>query len=457
MLRLAAGAAGVGTVGSLLAACGAAAPAASPAGGAAAPAQQSGEVTISMLGWGSVQEKENVERNLQTFQSENPGITVDWLHTPQDYETKLKTMLAGGTPPDLFWTGNMLDYVVRDQVLDITDYMQADPVLSKPDYFIQPQESDRATLDGRWYGIGSCYVIHHLYYNADMLAAAGVAPPSTDAAQAWTWDEFVEIARQLTIDSAGKHPGESGFDVNNVQQWGVSWATWNLPRDVLVLSNGGVAFTKDGTSQLGDPAAVEAFQALADLANTHQVAPQAANLEQLGMNASQMMASGKLAMLADGSWAVQDIALLGFKFGCGVLPKLKTAVTEAQAHMHVISKNTKNPDAAWKLLAFLSSDAYQRDLCKAGLWLPSHTSLLTEEGLSSWITEGVHPEGYRQIATDYLANHSQIYHYPAGFGEANQLLTTALDPVWIGQAAAADVVTPELAAQMSEALKKAQG
>ena len=58
-----------------------------------------------------------------------------------------------------------------------------------------------------------------------------------------------------------------------------------------------------------------------------------------------------MAILIDGSWLLQDIAKQTFKYGAGVLPKMKTAVTEAQAHMHMIHKDTKHPDEAWKLLA----------------------------------------------------------------------------------------------------------
>src|SRR5262245_16876418 len=114
---------GLGAAGaSLLAACGAApaapaantpaAPAAStqPTATPAAPAQSSSEpVTISMMGWGSILEKENVQKGLDLFQSQNPNIKVNWLHTPDDYDTKLKTMLAGGTPPDVFWGSNMAE------------------------------------------------------------------------------------------------------------------------------------------------------------------------------------------------------------------------------------------------------------------------------------------------------------------------------------------------------------
>jgi multiple sugar transport system substrate-binding protein len=73
-------------------------------------------------------------------------------------------------------------------------------------------------------------------------------------------------------------------------------------------------------------------------------------------------------------------------------------------------------------------------LIKAGLWLPSHNSLLTEEGIGKWLTPGVHPDGYKQIATDYLGKAARNYFYPAGHSEANQIITTALDAVWVGKA-----------------------
>ena len=409
-----------------------------------------------MMGWGSPLEKENVDKGLQLFQSKNPDIKVTWLHTPEDYETKLKTALGGGTPPDVFWSSNMADYAARGVLLDITDRLKQDPVIGKADYFLEPQETERTTLNGKRYGIGSCWVMHHLYYNVDMLQKAGVTPPPTDSTQAWTWDQFLENARKLTLDASGKHPGESGFDASNVQQFGVSFTpTLSVQRDQMVYSNNGEAYTKEPQCRLGEPAATEAIQTLADLANKHQVAPQSAQQQQLGMSSAQMMSSGKLAILADGSWALQDISKLGFKFGCGVMPKLKTAVTEAQAHIHVISKDTKNPDAAWKLLAFLSSDDYQRGLLQAGLWLPSHTSLLTKEALATWITPGVHPDGYQQLVTDYLAKHSKNYFYPAGWSEADKIVSSALDTVWIGQSTAAEALKPDVITQANDVLQKA--
>jgi multiple sugar transport system substrate-binding protein len=416
-------------------------------------------VKISMMGWGSPLEKDNVEKGLQKFHELNPDIEVEWIHVPgtaADYLTKIKTALAGGTPPDLFWGSNLADYVARGVTMDVTDRLQQDPVLGAPDYFIQPQESDRASINGKWYGIGSCWVIHHLYYNAELLDKAGVEPPSTDPAKAWTWDQYLDNARKLTLDSSGKHPDQDGFDANDVQQWGTSWGTWFLPRDVLSYSNGGEAFTNDYTCHLGEQPAVEAIQAHADLFNKHHVAPQAATITQLGMSEWQMLASGKLALLADGSWALQDISKLNFSFGCGVLPMLKQSVTEAQAHVHMIDKDTDQPDASWKLLSFLASDDYQLGLCQAGLWLPSHPSLLTADGLAKWITPGVHPEGYQQLVTDYLLKSSKNYFYPAGFDEADTLITAALDPVWIGDQTAEQALTSGVIDDVNKVLQESK-
>lgn len=445
---------GLGAGAALLAACGGASNSGGSApqsgGDTAAPAQTGGTVTISMMGWGSILEKDNVQAGLNLFEERNPGIKVNWMHTPEEYETKLKTMLAGGTPPDVFWTGNMADYVARDVVLDITDRVKNDPEIGKPDYFIQPQEEERAVINGKWYGIGSCWVMPHIYYNTEMFEEAGIQPPSSDPTQAWTWEQFIEIATQLTIDANGKHPNESDFDENNVTQWGVYWPTWSQMRDLGAFSNGGESYTKDYKVKLNSPEAMQGVQNIADLSKVHKVAMRAAALEQLGLNGMQMLASKRLAILVDGSWALQDLAKMDFKFGTGVLPKMKEAVTVAQAHMHVIYKNTKHPEEAWKLLAFLSSDDYQLGLLKVGLWLPSHTSLMTEEGFSKWITPGVHPEGYKQLATDYLGKHARNYFYPAGFGEAEQIISSALDPVWIGEK------TVEEALAESDAIAKAE-
>ena len=64
-----------------------------------------------------------------------------------------------------------------------------------------------------------------LYYNKDLLKEAGVEFPTTDADNPWTWTEFVENAKKLTTDGSGKHPGDDGFDTDNVSVYGTMMPT----------------------------------------------------------------------------------------------------------------------------------------------------------------------------------------------------------------------------------------
>jgi ABC-type glycerol-3-phosphate transport system substrate-binding protein len=68
---------------------------------------------ISMMGWGSPLEKENVDKGLQVFEGENPDITVEWIHIPDaaDQQVALKTAIAGGNAPDVFWSTPFRDFV----------------------------------------------------------------------------------------------------------------------------------------------------------------------------------------------------------------------------------------------------------------------------------------------------------------------------------------------------------
>ncbi|MEZ4505033.1 MAG: sugar ABC transporter substrate-binding protein [Thermomicrobiales bacterium] len=415
-----------------------------------AAAQES--VEISMMGWGSPLEQENVEKGLQVFQQANPDISVEWIHVPDEYDTKLKTAIAGNTAPDVFWATNLQDFVAIGAVKDITELVSSDPILGAPDYFLQPQETERATVNGKWFGIGSCWVAPHIYYNTDLLAEAGVDPPSSDPAQAWTWDQFLEAGRLLTLDSEGRHPGDEGFDINNVRQWGVSWPTYFIALSAAIYSNGGYTYGTDYTSGWGMPESVAAIQQVADLQLVHQIAPVPAAFEQMGMDAWTALATGNVAIIIDGSWALQDISKLDFAFGCGVLPVLAEPATVMLAHCHVISADTDQPEASWSLLQYLSSNEYQLGLCQAGLWLPSHTSLLSEEGQAEWLTPDVHPEGYGQIASDYVLNYGKALFYPAGYTESDQLLQAALDPVWIGEQTAQEALVDSGVADQVSAL-----
>ncbi len=456
---------GISLAATVLAAC---APPAAPQPAAApavkeevAPAAK--EVTISFMGWGGPEEDEGVRAAIKVFQEENPSIKVTWLHTPENYSEKLLAMIAAGTPPDTAFIRNQefMTYAHEGMLLDITEKLKADLVIGKPGYFIEPQETERSTYKGRWYGIGSCWTASHLYLNADIFEEAGIEPPSNDPDEAWDWAHFLEVARQLTVDVNGKHPGENGFDPENVDRWAIYWDTWWMHLNAAIQSNEGQYIDREsGLLALDQPAATEALQSIADLVLVHHVMPQSRVFQELGMSNTQMLENRKLAMAVDGSWALAWMHKIQATLGTAVLPKMKRPATGMQAHLHSILKATKYPEESWMWIRFLATEFYQLIFLRMGLWLPSQTALMTEEGLKKWMTtrtsptEGVHPPGYELIVTEYVPKYGHVLYQPPGYQKVESILNPAFDAIWIGDKTAEEAmkeVVPEANAIFEEA------
>jgi multiple sugar transport system substrate-binding protein len=260
-------------------------------------------------------------------------------------------------------------------------------------------------------------------------AVSGSSPP-TDARCKW------------------QSSGDSGFDVENVKQWGVHWPTWWIPVHSVIASNGGTwSDPETELLTLDQPTAVEAIQAIADLVLVHQVMPQTAVFEGMGMTNTQMLDTGQLAMAIDGSWALAWMHKIEATLGTAALPGLKEPATNMQAHLHSALASSPEPEAAWQWVRFLSTPFYQTQFCKIGLWLPSQSALMTDEGLTKWLTEGVHPTDYEKIATEFLPRFGHVLYQSAGWPKADAIITPALDAVWVGDKTAEEA--------MAEAVPKA--
>lgn len=309
-------------------------------------------------------------------------------------------------------------------------------------------------INGRWYGIGSTWVAHHIYYNADIFEAAGITPPGFQDDEIWEWEEFLDICNELTLDSAGRHPNDDGFDSDNVQQYAIDWPMgWWMPLTAAVFSNGGEIFNEDGLIALDSPEAMEAMQRVADLIFVHHVAPRSSSMESLGMNNTQMIDTGRLAMGIDGSWALSwmNPTLLSVNMGTGALPKMVKPATALQAHFHSVLSSTEHPEEAWEWVRFLATPFYQEHFSKIGLWTPNQSAMLTDEGLEGWITEGIHPANYAEWATDYLPAHGVAVSLPAGWIEANNdYIQPAIDAIANGEQAVD--VFPDAVASANEVL-----
>jgi multiple sugar transport system substrate-binding protein len=378
-----------------------------------------GTVTLQFMGWeASPLETDSVKKGLASFMKQHPNIKVEYQAVPgAQYPQKLLTMLAGNAAPDVFFLGatEYRAFQKRDVLLDLTSMFESEMSL---DDFV-PSSAEIMNIDGKIFGVSSCIVSPVLYYNKDVFDKAELAYPPSDPANAWTWEEFRDAAKKLTVKDGDKVTQYGAFGLENFYM-----------TTAEIISNGGALFNDDYTKMaLNSPEANEVLQSILDLRVNDGSSPTAKTLESVGMKANQMLQTGKVAMVVDGSWALQELASMGFPVGVAALPKFNDAKTHGQAHVHAAAAKTKHPQEAWELLKFLSSEEYQVANVNAGLWMPNRKSLYTEEGIAKWYNDKVHPEGFKELIP-YFEN-AEAYPFPLiTQNKVNDIITEETDKLW---------------------------
>jgi multiple sugar transport system substrate-binding protein len=409
-----------------------------------APASaQSAELLFTY--WGSPQEKAAVESMVADFMAQHPDIRVRAQHIPNtSYAEKMSTMLASGDPPDvayLFET-QALPWAQEGRLMDLSAYFQSDPEASS-----RLENTYYNYGDGKTLGTNTAGETMVMYYNKALFDEVGLEYPPSRAEEAWTWDEFVEVAKKLTKDGNGNDATSPDFDPNNIQTYGISFAQWWGGYLPFVLSNGGGLANEEGTEfTLDQPEAVEALQKMQDLIYVHHVAPtptQAAAFP----SADIMMQTGKVAMTIDGHWKVLDFSQLpGLNWSVGVLPYFKEPVTVMLGAPTVIFASTEYPDAAFEFYKFHNNPEYV-DLFRKGLWMPLQKEYYTDEAkMNAWLNgqEGVYPPEAKDVFVDYTLNHTPYQPPTYWLKNYAQIESEAINPamelLWSGKATAQEAM-----------------
>lgn len=178
-----------------------------------------------------------------------------------------------------------------------------------------------------------------LYYNMDMLDAAGVTPPGAD--ERWTWDQLAEAARTLTDG------GVFGFQF---EQYNRIYQLQPLPQ-----GKGAPVIGEDGLTVKGivdSPEWVEAFSWFSDLHNEWKVAPQG-NIE-----VEDLFINEQLAMCVRGPWAIKSLteADLPFAWRAAPHPYWGGEIYVPTDSWHLgVNPNSANPEAAASFVQWASS------------------------------------------------------------------------------------------------------
>ncbi|GAI19981.1 unnamed protein product, partial [marine sediment metagenome] len=274
------------------------------------------------------------------FEKEYPDIKVKLMFVAGgQYFDKLLTMIAGGTPPDVFAFHETfkLDYPTRGIVLNLQPLMERDNFDLDKYYDISV---DPFKYKGDLYGLpwGGTMTLVTTFYNMNLFDEAGVSYPD----ETWTWDTFLDSAKKITKEVKGRTT-QWGFCSDKGLPW---WTNF-------VWQNEGSIFNKEGTKcTLDEPAAYEALQWYADLANKHGVSPKPSYSADMG-GMMQMFTTGKVAMVNGAPWMVPTFKTIkDFEWDVAVPPKGKTRACLVCGSGFAISPDSKYIDASWEFLKF---------------------------------------------------------------------------------------------------------
>lgn len=159
------------------------------------------------------------------FEKKYPNITLQITNIPEkQYTTKLQTAFAAGDPPDLafIYDRKFLKAGEFTPVDDVVNKFHIDTSAYNPGILGGQNDAnaeDACTFGGHIYCLGSYTGMSVLFYNRDMLKAAGIPIPSPT--EPWTVDQYAQYACKLTHANVGARWGAAQGDP-------ITWGPWEM-------------------------------------------------------------------------------------------------------------------------------------------------------------------------------------------------------------------------------------
>lgn len=278
------------------------------------------------------------------------------------YQDVLRTEIASGTAPDVFWIPgtDIADFATRGLIMDLRDLAEGSEQYAGDNaYYPGPMEfltydPDSGQSGQALWGLPRDVSTFALYLNLDLINEAGADDPRELAeAGEWNWDTFYEVGQQV----AGIDDQVKGYAMNN---WWANYGYW-------INSAGGSFYNDDRTAcALDSEAAVQGLEFMKRLYDEGIAVP-------YGEDGEPPFLAGQVGMFMNGRWATPGTrAGADFEWDVVKLPDGPGGPSNWLFWgAYVVNAKTEHPDEAFRLVTELTSPEIQQQIAELGANIPS--------------------------------------------------------------------------------------
>lgn len=315
--------------------------------------------------WGLWEDESLFKPVIDEYKKIKPDVTINYsFQSSQNYRTRTQTKISAGEGPDIYminnaWTPMFLKSasitpapkeaftpqefsqtfypVVRD---DFTSYLTLKAQIDQTPGIADKNKAlaEQFNTQGKIYAIPRGIDGLALYYNVDILNAAGIEVPKS-------WNEFRDASFRLTVadqNSVIKTAGAAIGTTGNVDHWS----------DIL-----GLLFLQQPGAKIdspGDQNGADILKFYTDFAKVSKNRVWDNTFEP----STQAFASGKVAFYFAPSWRSHELRQINPSLNFKIAPTPQLAgknVAWANYWGYTVSSKSRFPKESWEFLKFLTS------------------------------------------------------------------------------------------------------
>jgi len=339
------------------------------ASGAQARPQRAQATTITLSGWSAGKTEDDLlQQIVDDFNSTHPNIHVDYSVINGDYATAMTARFAARNPPDVFYVDSSIapTWIKQGVVEPLNAYIAKSKYDTTKFY---PGLLSAFKVGKNYYGFPKDWSPLAVEINKSMFAKAGIKKAPR------TWAELTADAQKLA--SSGAVPGGKPLCLP------ADWARMLA----FVFQN------KGSLAKVQSPAVAAAVNYYVSFFKKGL----AATPTQLGVGwPGEALGKEKAAIIFEGNWLLPYMKSTFPQVGFGVGPMVKGKVNGNLGFTvsYSMAKDSKNKQAAWTLLSWLTGKVGMSKWMSLGLALPSRSDVKAVGGRAPFLAAGPSSRGW---------------------------------------------------------------